>query len=259
MTIDKQKEILDLRKLYLNQFEKHETKILIAWFVVIVLPLFVLWVQGKMNGYLLLIIALFSCLLDIVLQAWRKNSFNDLIKSVEEGKISTIKPENNHSQEIHNPTTLIKPQKVEYKETDSELMRLAIITLLIAGMFGILQVFPEGKTFDSVGIGMILKVIASTMLYAPFPIFAIYVMLLGLNSRYEKGRNFIKTQAFFYDLGIFLTTFIIILATLFASFIWLLVKVPTFPMWIIVSAMWIFIIVTAIIIWKVIMQHIRKR
>ena len=118
---------------------------------------------------------------------------------------------------------------MEEKQINGELLRLAIITLLIASIFGILQYFPEGKTFDTISIGVVLKVIASTILYATFPIFAIYLMFLGLNSRYEKKKNFIKAQTFFYDLGIFLTTFIIIFAILFISFVWILVKFPSFP------------------------------
>ena len=46
---------------------------------------------------------------------------------------------------------------MEEKQLNGELLRLAIVTLLIASMFGILQYFPEGKTFDTVGIGVALK------------------------------------------------------------------------------------------------------
>jgi hypothetical protein len=259
MAIDKQKEILELRKTYLNRFEKYETKILIAWFGIVVLPLFVLWLRGKMDGILVLIIALFGCFLDIVLEAWRKKSFNDLIIDVEEDKISTIQPKRNHIQERIVSTPIIKSQKIELKESDNELMRLAIITLLVAAMFGILQIYPDGKTFDTMSIGVVLKVVASTMLYAPFPIFIIYLILLGLNTRYGKNRAYPKLQAFFYDLGIFLTTFIFILASLFSFFIWLLVKVPTFPMGVVVGVIWAVIIISAIVIYFSIRRHFKKK
>ena len=104
---------------------------------------------------------------------------------------------------------------MQKKAPDNELLRLAIITLLISSMFGILYYFPEGETFDSVSMGAVLAVIARTMLYAPFPIFALYLISLGLNSRYKKRRSFPKLQAFLYDLGILLTVFIIFLASIF--------------------------------------------
>lgn len=259
MGIDKQKEILELRKTYLKQFEKYETKILIAWFGIVVLPLFVLWLQGRMDGMLVLIIALFGCFLDIILEAWRKKSFNDLIIAIEKDKISTIKPEENHNQDRIISQPIVKSQKIiESKESDNELLRLAIITLLIAAMFGILQYF-QGKTFDTMSMDVILKVVALVMLKATFPIFAIYLILLGLNSRYEKNRIYPRLQAFFYDLGIFLTTFVIILASLFYFFVWLLVKVPTFPMGIIVGVLWIVIILSAIVIFLRLRNHFKKR
>ncbi|MFZ5955662.1 MAG: hypothetical protein ACOYT4_04500 [Nanoarchaeota archaeon] len=259
MTIDKQKEILELRKTYLTCFEKYETKVLIACFGIVVLPLFVLWLQGKMDGILVLIIALFGCFLDLILEAWRKKSFNDLIIDIEEDKISTIQPKRNHIQEKIVSTPIIKSQKLELKEKDNELMKLAIITLLVAVMFGILQIYPDGKIFDTIGIGVVLKVVASTMLYAPFPIFLIYLILLGLNTRYEKSRTYPKPQAFFYDLGIFLTTFIFILASLFSFFIWLLVKVPTFPMSVVVCVISAGIIIGAIVICFSIRRHFKKK
>jgi hypothetical protein len=258
MAVDKQKEILELRKTYLNKFEKFETKILIAWFGIVVLPLFILWLQGKMNGPLVLIIALFGCFLDIVLEAWRKKSYNDLIIEIEEDKISTIGPKENIKQEKIISSQVIKSQKIEIKESDNELMRLAIITLLIAAMFEILQYF-QGTTFDTINTDVILKVVALVMLKATFPIFAIYLILLGLNTRYEKNRTYPKLQAFFYDLGLFLTTFVIILASLFYFFVWLLVKIPTFPMGVIVGVLWGVIITSAIVIYFSIRNHFKKK
>lgn len=148
---------------------------------------------------------------------------------------------------------------MEEKQTNNELLRLAIITLLVATMFGILQIYPDGKTFDTMSIGVVLKVVASTMLYAPFPIFIIYLILLGLNTRYEKSRTYPKLQSFFYDLGIFLTTFIFILASLFSFFIWLLVKVPTFPMSVVAGIIWTVLIISAIVIYFSIRRHFKKK
>ena len=78
MPIDKQKEILELRKLYLTQFEKFETKVYLSWVAIILLPLFVLWIENRMSCWLVLVIALFTCLLDGIIELWRKNNFNKL-------------------------------------------------------------------------------------------------------------------------------------------------------------------------------------
>jgi len=90
MAIDKQKEIIELRKLYLTQFEKFETKVFLTWTAIILLPLFVLWIQNKMSGWLLLVIALFTCLLDCVIELWRKNNFNKLINEIKLGEVKGI-------------------------------------------------------------------------------------------------------------------------------------------------------------------------
>ncbi|MFH1152061.1 MAG: hypothetical protein V1788_02975 [Nanoarchaeota archaeon] len=147
---------------------------------------------------------------------------------------------------------------MKQKQINDELLRLAIIILLIVCIFGVLQYYPEGKTFDSIGLGVVLKVVASTMLYAPFPIFAIYLILLGLNSRYEKKRVYLKLQSFFYDLGIFLTVFIIILVTLFSSLIWILVKFPLFPMELVIVIIWAFIIISAILVYLSIKNRFKE-
>lgn len=147
---------------------------------------------------------------------------------------------------------------MEEKQINNDLLRLAVITLLIASMFGILQYFPEGKTFDTIGMGVILKVVASTMLYAPFPIFVIYLIILGLNSRYEKSRTYFRLQSFFYDLGIFLTTFIIVFVSFFSFFIRLLVKVPQFPMEVIIGVLLAFVILSVIVISIALRHHFKK-
>ena len=90
MDINKKKEILELRKLYLTQFEKLETKVLLIWSAIILLPLFVLWTQKRFDGLTLLIIALFTCILDLAIELWRKRNYNNLIKEINIGKIGEI-------------------------------------------------------------------------------------------------------------------------------------------------------------------------
>ena len=90
MPIDKQKELIEIRKLYLTQFEKFETKVFLSWSVIVLLPLFVLWTQGKLNGWLVLVVALFTCLLDLIIELWRKKNYNKLIKDIKTDRIGEI-------------------------------------------------------------------------------------------------------------------------------------------------------------------------
>lgn len=90
MTIDKQKELIEIRKLYLIQFEKFETKVFLSWSVIVLLPLFVLWIHEKLDSWLILDVALFTCILDMVIELWRKKNYNKLIKEIKTDKIGEI-------------------------------------------------------------------------------------------------------------------------------------------------------------------------
>jgi len=90
MAIDKQKELIEIRKLYLTQFEKFETKVFLSWSAIVLLPLFVLWIQGKLDGGLVLVVALFTCILDMIIELWRKKNCNRLIKEIKSDRIGEI-------------------------------------------------------------------------------------------------------------------------------------------------------------------------
>lgn len=90
MPIDKQKELIEIRKLYLTQFEKFETKVFLSWSVIVLLPLFVLWGEGKINGWIILIVALITCILDLSIECWRKKNFNKLINEIKLGEVKEI-------------------------------------------------------------------------------------------------------------------------------------------------------------------------
>lgn len=87
--MNKQKEILELKKLYLTQFEKFETKVFLSWFGIF-LSLFVGWIYGKIEGLFVLIIAIFTIVLSIVLDCWRKNQYNKVIIEIESGHLGAI-------------------------------------------------------------------------------------------------------------------------------------------------------------------------
>lgn len=90
MAIDKQKELIEIRKLYLTQFEKFETKVFLSWSIIVLFPLFVLWTQDKLNGWFILATALFTCILDIIIELWRKKNYNKLIKELKFDRIGEI-------------------------------------------------------------------------------------------------------------------------------------------------------------------------
>ena len=87
--MDKQKEILELKKLYIIQFEKFETKIYLSWFGFF-LSIFVAWVYGKISGYFVFLIAILTCLLDLIFQCWRKKAFNKIINEIKSNNFEEI-------------------------------------------------------------------------------------------------------------------------------------------------------------------------
>jgi len=87
----REKEILELRKLYLIQFEKFETKVFFT-FLTLGVTLIILYFKMGISYWWGLGVLLFTTIiLDSILQYWRKNSFNKLIEEVNIGEISLIK------------------------------------------------------------------------------------------------------------------------------------------------------------------------
>ena len=136
------------------------------------------------------------------------------------------------------------------------MLRLAVITLLIGIMFGILQYFPPEKTFETIGMGAILKGRAISFFYVVMPCFVIYLIFLGFNARYKRTINLSAPQEFFYDLGISLIIYIALLIIGFALSVKLLVVFPNFPMKVITSFIWILIFLAALVPGEVIMGRI---
>ncbi len=87
--MNKQEEILELKKLYLIQFEKFETKVFLSW-LTIFFGVFIAWIYGKVNGSLVIILALFTMLLDGIIELWRKKSFNIVINEIKEENLGEI-------------------------------------------------------------------------------------------------------------------------------------------------------------------------
>jgi len=87
--MNKEQEILELKKLYLTQFEKFETKVYFAW-LSLFFGLFLAWIYGKVDGYLVLIIAIFTCFLDRVVDCWRKKQYNKVIREIKSANLGEI-------------------------------------------------------------------------------------------------------------------------------------------------------------------------
>ena len=87
--MNKQEKRLELKKLYLTQFEKFETKVYLAW-LSIFFGLVLAWVYGKIDGWLVIVVALFTCFLDRIVDSWRKKAYNKVIKEIKEKNLGEI-------------------------------------------------------------------------------------------------------------------------------------------------------------------------
>lgn len=76
-----EKEIIEIRKLYLVQFEKFETKVFLS-LLAAVLSLFLLYFKtlNETIGIITIFMAILLILSDFLIQSWRKSKFNDLIR-----------------------------------------------------------------------------------------------------------------------------------------------------------------------------------
>lgn len=89
--MDKNKEILELKKLYLIQIEKWEAR---YFFIILALSisLILLAIKGLMSywwGISLYLIA--SIIMQPIFESWRTKKFNELKKEIELGKFEDIK------------------------------------------------------------------------------------------------------------------------------------------------------------------------
>lgn len=97
------------------------------------------------------------------------------------------------------------------------IQRATVIAIILAILFGILQLIPQNKTYDSVTIETILKIIStpSIMGLVLFP-FLIYFLFIAINLGY--GMNNIISQKILrrvYNTGILLSFYIIFLIVSF--------------------------------------------
>lgn len=87
--MEKQKEILELKKLYLTQFEKFETKILLSW-MSFLLAMFIAWIYQRISGELMISLAILTIFLNLLIESWRKTAFNRVIKEINYGEFLEI-------------------------------------------------------------------------------------------------------------------------------------------------------------------------
>ena len=91
-SIDREKEIIEIRKLYLIQFEKFEAKVFFS-LLTIFLSLFVLYLKTSevYAGIATLIFGLLIMFSDSLIQLWRENNFNKLIEDINNKELLNIK------------------------------------------------------------------------------------------------------------------------------------------------------------------------
>ena len=87
--MNKNREILEIKKLYLIQFEKFETKVYFSW-ISLFFGLFLAWIYGRVDGYLVIIVAIFTCFLDRIIDCWRKSQYNKVIDAIRSGNAESI-------------------------------------------------------------------------------------------------------------------------------------------------------------------------
>lgn len=92
-------------------------------------------------------------------------------------------------------------------------LRVAIVTLLVALNFGILNYFGDAK-FSSIDFGLTLKVIANVFVNFNLLVFLFYVLLLGVSKAYRKPKMK-EFHTFLYDLGMALTMVIVTISIIF--------------------------------------------
>ena len=87
--MNKQKEILELKKLYLIQFEKFETKVFLSW-LTIFFGVFIAWIYRRIDGWIVILLALATMILDIMIDSWRKKSFNKVANEIKKEDFGEI-------------------------------------------------------------------------------------------------------------------------------------------------------------------------
>ena len=83
--INSDKEILELKKMYIHQFEKFESKVFFAFLTLSVSLLILHFTAGISYWWGLGGLLVVTIILDSVLFFWRKKSFNNLIKEIKGG------------------------------------------------------------------------------------------------------------------------------------------------------------------------------
>lgn len=110
---------------------------------------------------------------------------------------------------------------------NKETTRIAIMTLILAIFFGIKQSIPLDKTFETITMGLTLKVISEVFFSIIFIIFIFYLLSLALFFGY-KNKFKPKIFEFLYDLAITLTIILFFLAFVIIGVILLVMKFPNY-------------------------------
>ncbi len=96
-------------------------------------------------------------------------------------------------------------------------LRLTIIAVLLAMLFGILQYIPKGTKYEVFTVEGVLFVLSQTLFPTALFIFFIYTIIVAFRAGYDRSlENSLKLkkfEAFSYDLGMTVTFISLLIAT----------------------------------------------
>jgi cation transport ATPase len=98
--------------------------------------------------------------------------------------------------------------KVQVTKDKEDIKRIAIVALLVALNFGILNYFGSTTTFNVIDFSLILSVIAKAFVGSTLLIFLLYIVILGIFYLY-KPIKIKQAHHFLYQFGMALTVLII--------------------------------------------------
>lgn len=102
--------------------------------------------------------------------------------------------------------------------------RIAIITVLLAIFYGVLQLLPDSTKLPF-GWELAIKVIAKTCFGLVSALSVLYLLCLAINRSYNVPVRFPQLEEFFYDVAVVLTAFISAFTLLLVFGLWLITQI----------------------------------
>lgn len=146
----------------------------------------------------------------------------DLIMDVET-ELAELSGNNSSKQEKETSVETAAQKKIGAKTENSEVIRLTILSVMLAAVFGILHFWPEGKTLPGISMELVLHVI-STVFYGPtLFLVLLFLALMGLRHSYRLHWEF-NLHKWAYDFAMWLTSLTFLLTVSISTGIWVFTK-----------------------------------